>query len=659
MTPPMDLGAVLAYVRRAIPVMPLWHPRDGACSCPDGGCPSPGKHPRTPHGLADASADESVIAAWWRRWPYANVGIVTGTRSGLVVVDVDDGGADAIAALEARHEPLPATLANHTRPGRVHLIFRHPGILIPNSVRKLGPGLDVRGDGGYIVAPPSRHPDGHLYAWGPDLRGRLVPEPAPMPAWLVELTRRDRRREPVPATIAPRPAGTGGTPYGRKALEGEVATLRSTGEGSRNDQLNTSAFKLFRLVAGGELDDAEVVAELAAAARGIGLEDREASRTIDSARAAAFGQPRQAPERPRREPPKPASKASTNGGGTPVRVVPPENPPKEPSRLKVARVELTPLDLGALFANPPPPARFLLEPHVLERRRHWVFGAAESGKSMWAAWVACRLTRQGRRVVYVSQENPLDEEVRRLQRLGPDLARLAFYHDTGIDLARPDHRAALMKAAEGAALVVLDTLTACWSGNEDDNAAVAALDRDVLAPIVNDLGAAVIVLDHTGHPQPFVRRQGVSAGRGASTKGQKADVVLNLAARGPQEFTIGTGKMRGAGRKPPDVLVRVVDDDEDDSLDLLVDDSADPEVNRITEDMVEAVTESGGDGLTTKLLMGAVKGRNGDKYEARKRLLAEDPPRLVARREKVKTPGGSQVATVWRLASDTLLEDDE
>lgn len=111
-----------------------------------------------------ATVDE--IAAWFARWPDANVGIVTGAISGLVVIDVDPqhGGDDSLADLEAAQGPLSATVEAITGGGGRHLYFRHPGGVLRNRVG-LAPGIDLRGDGGYIVAPPSRHPSGRDYVW--------------------------------------------------------------------------------------------------------------------------------------------------------------------------------------------------------------------------------------------------------------------------------------------------------------------------------------------------------------------------------------------------------------------------------------------------------------------------------------------------------------
>ena len=112
--------------------------------------------------------------------------IVTGAVSGLVVVDIDPahGGKDSLHQLERSHGPLPATLEALSGGGGRHLYFTHPGGVVHNRVG-LAPGIDLRGDGGLIVAPPSVHPGGGRYRWAPK-RGLGEVEPAPLPAWLVE-----------------------------------------------------------------------------------------------------------------------------------------------------------------------------------------------------------------------------------------------------------------------------------------------------------------------------------------------------------------------------------------------------------------------------------------------------------------------------------------
>lgn len=124
------------------------------------------------------------IATWYGRWPEANVGIVTGRVSGLVVVDIDarHDGASSLAALESEHGPVARTVQAATGGGGRHCYFAHPGGAVPNRVG-LAPGIDLRGDGGCVVAPPSIHPSGRRYAWMPGCGPDEVPL-APAPDWI-------------------------------------------------------------------------------------------------------------------------------------------------------------------------------------------------------------------------------------------------------------------------------------------------------------------------------------------------------------------------------------------------------------------------------------------------------------------------------------------
>ena len=144
--------------------------------------------------LQQARADAPTLAQWFARWPNANVGIVTGEISNLIVLDVDPkhGGDHSLAELESRFEMLPETVEAHTGGSGRHLYFAHPGGFVANRAG-LAQGIDLRGDGGYVVAPPSQHPNGQLYAWA---RGRSPEEmaPAALPRWLLFAGRGPRTR---------------------------------------------------------------------------------------------------------------------------------------------------------------------------------------------------------------------------------------------------------------------------------------------------------------------------------------------------------------------------------------------------------------------------------------------------------------------------------
>lgn len=160
------LVAALEYAYYGWSVAPAWTVRDGVCGCGNVTCGSPGKHPRIGWKRYQQQVPtEQEIREWWRLSPESNVLVITGRVSGIVVVDIDPrkGGDDAAHALRALGH-LPDTRTALTGGGGEHLYYKHPGHDIPNAAG-LAPGIDFRGDGGYVVAPPSVHASGRLYMW--------------------------------------------------------------------------------------------------------------------------------------------------------------------------------------------------------------------------------------------------------------------------------------------------------------------------------------------------------------------------------------------------------------------------------------------------------------------------------------------------------------
>jgi putative DNA primase/helicase len=138
------------------------------CSCKDWkNCDRQGKHPRTWHGLLDATTDLETIKFWWTKWANANIGLVTGKKSNMFVLDVDvkSGGLYSLEDLQYDYGELPATLNAITGSGGRHYIFKYPDVKLKNSTSKIRRGLDIKSDGGYIVAPPSQHLSGGHYIW--------------------------------------------------------------------------------------------------------------------------------------------------------------------------------------------------------------------------------------------------------------------------------------------------------------------------------------------------------------------------------------------------------------------------------------------------------------------------------------------------------------
>lgn len=195
-----ELQSYIQYGWNVIPVHGVMVGRGGEmkCTCGNAECKSPGKHPITPQGLKNATTRKDWIAAWWKKWQYANVAIATGQASGIVVVDIDPrhGGNDALDDLFVKHGAFPDTAEVMTGGGGRHFYFKHPGVEIRNSAGKLGSGIDIRGDGGYVLAPPSSHISGGVYEWEASSEPEEVGL-ASMPAWLIEILKAPAVRSDV------------------------------------------------------------------------------------------------------------------------------------------------------------------------------------------------------------------------------------------------------------------------------------------------------------------------------------------------------------------------------------------------------------------------------------------------------------------------------
>jgi hypothetical protein len=258
--------AALAYAAAGYPVFPLR---------PSGKVPLIPKE-RGGRGVYDATIDSDRIKALWTAHPTANIGLAAGPAFWALDVDGEEGLA-TLAELEDRHRWLPEGPASITGSGGMHLLLA-PSVRVRNSVKRLGPGLDTRAAGGYVVAPPSVHPNGNRYVWlpGRDLWSVPLPE---APPWVLDLL--DSPKPPYTTTLKAR-LRPSATPYVAKAIERELEAVALSGKGNRNHSLNKAAFSLGRFVARGELDAVDVGEALVGAALAAGLNQIEATKTVMS-----------------------------------------------------------------------------------------------------------------------------------------------------------------------------------------------------------------------------------------------------------------------------------------------------------------------------------------------------------------------------------------
>ena len=284
--PAPEARPIARYVALGWRMVPIWPMRSGKCACGNVDCRHSGKHPirrLAPNGVKAASADPATLKRWKAAVPDLNWAVATGPASGILVIDVDGPvGDQALADLEARHGALPPAPWQTTGGGRGgrQLFFSYPvARTVRNSAGVLRPKIDVRGASGYCVIPPSitREP----YRWQIPPWG--LPAPALPAAWIELLDPPAPAPAPRPAWSAPSGQQPGRPRYARKAFESELALVACAPAGRRNDQLNASAYAVFRFVAEGKMSAATAADGLLAAAVHAGLTRREALGTISSA----------------------------------------------------------------------------------------------------------------------------------------------------------------------------------------------------------------------------------------------------------------------------------------------------------------------------------------------------------------------------------------
>lgn len=189
-----SLNIALGYARLLDwAVFPVHSVISGKCTCGNNRCSNKGKHPATRNGVKDATKHDKQIERLWGNRTFLNVGIATGEISNIFVLDIDTdidketgmSGFEALAELEEKYGNLPPTPHQITGSGGLHYVFKfHVGI---KNKGRIFPSIDIRGDGGYIVAAPSLHESGKEYVWELEHRPSDI-DVADAPGWLIEKT---------------------------------------------------------------------------------------------------------------------------------------------------------------------------------------------------------------------------------------------------------------------------------------------------------------------------------------------------------------------------------------------------------------------------------------------------------------------------------------
>ena len=226
------LTQALAYAALGISVLPLHAPlaaEPSSCTCQRPNCPSIGKHPAVEKGVHRASCALSTVAKLFDGTQHRNLGIATGAINKLVVVDIDkkSGGFASLEALAQHGTPLMSDIKVNTGGGGFHLYFRHPGVAVANSAGKVAPGIDLRGDNGYVVAPPSIHRSGSSYRWATDVPDWHSALP-PLPHWLYEKANWPGQKRVPGSVLVPGTRNVWLTSYAGRLRRGGAAQQEST-----------------------------------------------------------------------------------------------------------------------------------------------------------------------------------------------------------------------------------------------------------------------------------------------------------------------------------------------------------------------------------------------------------------------------------------------
>lgn len=480
--------AALEYAARGWQVFPVHGVVRGRCTCGRSPCDAAGKHPQTNHGYTEATTNVETIRQWWRHSPRANIGIATGSVSGMVVLDVDPdkGGADSLAELERQYGKLPATVEQITGGAGRHILFTHPSYDVRNRVR-FAPGLDVRGDGGYIVAAPSMHISGRKYEWEISSGPTEVPLVA-VPPWLLK-------------AIATTNDGPGERVDTATALAGVPL-------GSRDESLFRLACKLRR---------ADVPRDIA-------------ERLILDAASNCT-------------PPFPPDEAVAKVESAYGRYQPAPDPTRDPYRRSQVGQPLSLVGLSELRTQYDGAVNWIVEGYLARGELAFIAGAGESLKSWAAAHLAAAIAGTFRwlgafevcaeRVLFVEQERAANlvyqlNRIETAERVKMSDERLQVVKPTALPLSEQEARDALEDAIASfrPEIVIINALRDVLGRANENSPTDMAVILGALGRMAEKYGCCIIVIDHFNKAGLVGAVRGNAAHGGTAQKHSEADVVL-------------------------------------------------------------------------------------------------------------------------------------
>lgn len=286
---PLELAR--SYVEQGLPIFPCRSASTETIDQATGEIVTLGeKTPLTTNGFKAATKFPRILERWWSDWPDAAVGLPTGSPTGFFALDIDNkpGGAngfDWLSDMEAEHGPLPDTARVISPNGGMHIYFKY--VVGTRNRGALGAGVDIRSEGGYVLAAGSTMSNGRQYKWVGDTR-----EIADAPAWLLDLL----LPKSAPTHSNYTANATTNNVYVDAAVDRELLELAGEPMGNRNNALNDAAFSLGQWVGGGHLSESEARALLQDVARGWGRDWTRCCKTIENGLKAGALSPRQPPE---------------------------------------------------------------------------------------------------------------------------------------------------------------------------------------------------------------------------------------------------------------------------------------------------------------------------------------------------------------------------